>query len=887
MTSNREPDISFHEYERVGGLRGAINKDAETVFGLFPDERLAIEKAFQRITEKGDGEKPVRKPEEISVLASVANLDLAGMSMIVDAFAERDLLVKRKVPEGIQVDLPHECLAWKWERLKDWIDREATLAKSLQFMSESAKKEQRLTGSALAEARQLREQGRLQGLWATRYISEAELLAVRFWLNESESWEREEQRRLDRERLRAKRNFWISLGATTVMAGLTILAVYLAFRSSEVGKMALARQLAAQSERVRKESSYGDAAAALLAAESMQRVPLLENDTALRESTVLLPKQLAGFWSEFGVKDVALSRDGRYLATIPVAGSGGFEDQPPLRVLDVATKKEMWHFRKEESFLGPDWSLVALSEDGAQAATASDYGEVCVYAPPRSLPSCGSHRRVSPYYSQIIDLAFSPDGKYLASAATDSVTAGGSVQLWTNNAAPVWFGKESDVVRTLAFDSTGTLIAVATGTNSVTIPVRETTTGKEVFHVTSQDSVQKMAFSPDDRYLVTASSDGKVTVHDLAKRTASYSLTSTGSVVALSFTISGLRYVTRVKDNVLQIFESPSDQPPATLTTDDKLPSVAISSDGRYLALGSGGYARVFETAPQKQTLQLKTTENTIHAALSSSGQYLATLRTNNTSKILTVFRTETGAKKWELIEPKVIGPVLFSPDEQLLAVGSSSEKLQMFESLTGRTIEGFTVKPDLSPLAFSADGRLLFTGSNYDVKVFDTLLGSEVEQLSCGGTVAKMAVSPDGKYVAVGTGNTVHLCNRTGETELWSSTEGGGLSALAFSPDSRFLATGSVDTTLRIFKAKTGEEISRRSLGGTVTAVSFPRDSPYLVTASRSPDGTFTIKKELYRSEDLIADACSRVTRNLSLDEWNSYVGKEVPYHRTCSKLP
>src|SRR5580658_9082557 len=40
------------------------------------------------------------------------------------------LVLRRLEGEEIQVDLPHECLEWKWQRLKQWIDQEAALAKS-------------------------------------------------------------------------------------------------------------------------------------------------------------------------------------------------------------------------------------------------------------------------------------------------------------------------------------------------------------------------------------------------------------------------------------------------------------------------------------------------------------------------------------------------------------------------------------------------------------------------------------------------------------------------------------------------------------------------------------------------------------------------------------
>jgi len=42
-----------------------------------------------------------------------------------------------------------------------------------------------------------------------------------------------------------------------------------------------------------------------------------------------------------------------------------------------------------------------------------------------------------------------------------------------------------------------------------------------------------------------------------------------------------------------------------------------------------------------------------------------------------------------------------------------------------------------------------------------------------------------------------------------------------------------------------------------------------------------------MYRSEDLITDACSRVTRNLTRAEWAQYISDALPYQAVCPNLP
>jgi len=46
------------------------------------------------------------------------------------------------------------------------------------------------------------------------------------------------------------------------------------------------------------------------------------------------------------------------------------------------------------------------------------------------------------------------------------------------------------------------------------------------------------------------------------------------------------------------------------------------------------------------------------------------------------------------------------------------------------------------------------------------------------------------------------------------------------------------------------------------------------------------TTRLWLWRSSDLVAKACTYLTRNMSLQEWDQYVGNDIPYHVTCQNL-
>jgi hypothetical protein len=103
---------------------------------------------------------------------------------------------------------------------------------------------------------------------------------------------------------------------------------------------------------------------------------------------------------------------------------------------------------------------------------------------------------------------------------------------------------------------------------------------------------------------------------------------------------------------------------------------------------------------------------------------------------------------------------------------------------------------------------------------------------------------------------------------------------AVAFSPDGRWLATGSDGA--RVWEAATGQEVIWMAREKQVGSVAFSPDGRWLATGSNDR----TARVWLLWPEDLIAEACSRLTRNLTYEEWQYHIGNE-PYRPTCPDLP
>lgn len=145
-------------------------------------------------------------------------------------------------------------------------------------------------------------------------------------------------------------------------------------------------------------------------------------------------------------------------------------------------------------------------------------------------------------------------------------------------------------------------------------------------------------------------------------------------------------------------------------------------------------------------------------------------------------------------------------------------------------------------------------------------------------------AFSPNWQRVISGSyENTARILDTASGEQIARNTHDWYLTSVAFSPDGMRVVSGSDDGTARVWEASSGAEIARMTHDGAVTSVAFSPDGKYVV--SGSGDGTIFVW--IYRPEDLIAGACSRLTRNLTRAEWQQYIGDALPYQAVYSNLP
>ena len=367
---------------------------------------------------------------------------------------------------------------------------------------------------------------------------------------------------------------------------------------------------------------------------------------------------------------------------------------------------------------------VAVSADSVLAAGFKD-GSLALWdiSDPTAPGMIGQPLKGHP--NTIWGLAFSPDGKTLASGSRDRTAILWDVESARSIGQPL--EEHKDWVRSVAFSPDGALLASGSDDGSIALwdPANGQLAGDPLTGQT--DYVYTVAFSPDGVTLASGScaqrdedsncTAGEIFLWDVASRERlGGPLTGhTGWVNSLAFSPDGTTLASGSDDTTVRLWEVPSGQPigePLEGHT-DSVTAVAFSPNGNVLA--SAGDTTVILWDP-------------------ATGEMLAQLSGHT----------------------KAVRSLAFSPDSAILASGGAdgtiilwevAEGARLGEHLSGRFTKVFS-------LAFSPDGRTLASANDDGtVILWDPQTRQMIGQplLGHSGVVESVAFSPDGTKLASG----------------------------------------------------------------------------------------------------------------------------------------
>ncbi|RAG81763.1 hypothetical protein DN069_31170 [Streptacidiphilus pinicola] len=272
---------------------------------------------------------------------------------------------------------------------------------------------------------------------------------------------------------------------------------------------------------------------------------------------------------------------------------------------------------------------VAFSPDGKTVATGSTDSTA-------RLCDVATGKTITAFVSQdggVIAVAFSPDGKTLATGDDKTlslfdVTTGQSIVTFTGHAGLVY---------SVAFSPDGKTLASGSGDN--TARLWDTSTGKTITTLAGHaNSVYSIAFSPDGRTLATGSADTTAKLWDTATGKTLRTLAGhTNGVTSVTFSPDGRTLATGANDDTARLWNTSTGQSTATLANSAGVVfAVAFSPDGNTLATGNeGNSATLRDVATGKVTITLSGQANEVYAvSFSPDGKTLATGSLDGTTRL-------------------------------------------------------------------------------------------------------------------------------------------------------------------------------------------------------------------------------------------------------------
>jgi WD40 repeat protein/energy-coupling factor transporter ATP-binding protein EcfA2 len=444
---------------------------------------------------------------------------------------------------------------------------------------------------------------------------------------------------------------------------------------------------------------------------------------------------------------------------------------------------------------------------------------------------------------KINNIAFSPDGKILATNGSESQFRRlSTIVLWDTSGKQLAVLKtnqdEANQFNSMAFSPDGKLLVTAGEDGNARL--WDTVAKKQLYVLKGhKGKLNSATFSPNGKLLVTAGEDGTARLWDAkTKKQLSVLKWHQGAVLGSRFSPDSKLLVTRGRDNNISLWNVQGQQLAVFKQHQGLVNSVAFSPNSQLLATAGKDSTAILWNNKGELLHVLKGHQGEVTSvAFSPDGKFLVTGGQDNSVRLWN--------PKGKLLKRKLlpehqgdIYSVAFSPNGKLLATSAKDDTVRLWDTKGKLLIVLKEHQTQVNSTMFDPDSKRLATASeDGTVRMWDTSGKQFFVLTGHQGKVSNADFSPDGKLLVTGgEDGTVRLSNTSGKQLAVLKGHQGAVLGVKFSPDGKFLVTAGSDGTARLWDS--GKQLAvLKGHQGAVWAAEFSPDGKLLFT--RGQDST------------------------------------------------